>query len=172
MAKRGGGGAKPHEETPHGKQFPTPLTSVRFAPPYSISLSKSLSNAQNFPQLTSSETAFGGSRKMVSDGPSSRGFAFRYVSPPPFSSAQVFPYLKVPSVVLCVSSFFGITSFFCGNSKGNSNFLLLRRGRELPSSQKHEEDKEEEKDQEDRAQPPPPKKKQETTPKTRRKPPR
>ena len=27
-----GGGAKPHEETPHGKQFPTPLTSVRFPP--------------------------------------------------------------------------------------------------------------------------------------------
>ena len=36
MPKGGGkkeGGAKPHEETPHGKQFPTPLTSVRFAPP-------------------------------------------------------------------------------------------------------------------------------------------
>ena len=27
-----GGGAKPHEETPHG-QFPTPLTTARFAPP-------------------------------------------------------------------------------------------------------------------------------------------
>ena len=26
------GGAKPHEETPHGKQFPTTLTSVCFAP--------------------------------------------------------------------------------------------------------------------------------------------
>ena len=31
-AKKRGGGAKPHEETPHEKQFPTPLTSVRFAP--------------------------------------------------------------------------------------------------------------------------------------------
>ena len=35
--QRGGakkrGGAKPHEETPRGKQFPTPLTSARFAPP-------------------------------------------------------------------------------------------------------------------------------------------
>ena len=33
---RGGGkegAAKPHEETSRGKQFPTPLTSVRFAPP-------------------------------------------------------------------------------------------------------------------------------------------
>ena len=82
--KKRGGGAKPHEETPHRKQFPTPLTSVRFAPPppYSISLSKSLRKSQNSPQLTSSETAFGGSRKMVSDGPSSRGFAFRYVLPP------------------------------------------------------------------------------------------
>ena len=28
-----GGGGKPHEETLHGKQFPTPLTSVRVAPP-------------------------------------------------------------------------------------------------------------------------------------------
>ena len=84
-AKGGGkkeGVAKPHEETPHKKQFPTPLTSVRFAPPYGISLSKSLRSAQNFPQLTSSETAFGGSQKIVSDGPSSRGFAFRYVLPP------------------------------------------------------------------------------------------
>ena len=88
-----GGGAKPHEETPRGKQFPTPLTSVRFAPPppHPISLSKSLTNSQNFPQVTSSEGIFGWSRKMVSDGPSSRGFAFRYVLPPPFSSAQVGP---------------------------------------------------------------------------------
>ena len=83
--QKSGGGAKPHEETPHEKQFPTPLTSVRFAPPYPISLSKSLRNSQNFPQLTSSETIFGGSRKAVSDGPSSRGFAFRYVLPPPLA---------------------------------------------------------------------------------------
>ena len=83
------GGAKPHEETPQRKTVsPTPLTSVRFAPPpppYGISLSKSLRSAQNFPQLTSSETAFGGSQKIVSDGPSSRGFAFRYVLPPPLA---------------------------------------------------------------------------------------
>ena len=45
-AKSGGGGARPHEETPHGKQFPTPLTSVRFAPPHSISLSESLRNSR------------------------------------------------------------------------------------------------------------------------------
>ena len=54
-------------------------------PPYGISLSKSLRSAQNFSQLTSSETAFGGSQKIVSDGPSSRGFAFRYVLPPPLA---------------------------------------------------------------------------------------
>ena len=58
-AKGGGkkeGGAKPHEETTHGKQFPTPLTSLRFAPPvYGISLSKSLRSAQSFPQLTTSQ---------------------------------------------------------------------------------------------------------------------
>ena len=90
--QRGGqkrGGAKPHEETPHRNQFPTPLTSVRFAPPYSISLSKSLRNSRNFPQVTSSETIFGGSRKWASDGPSSRGFAFRYVLPPPLALPRV-----------------------------------------------------------------------------------
>ena len=72
---RGGGGAKPHEET-LGKFCP---------PPPPISFSKSLRNPQNFPQLTTSETAFGGSRKMVSNGPSSRGFAFRYVWTPPLA---------------------------------------------------------------------------------------
>ena len=81
---RGGGGAKPHEETPHGKQCPTPLTLVHFAPSlFSISLIKSLRNPQNVPQVTSSETVFGGPPKMVSEGPSSRGFAFQYVLPPP-----------------------------------------------------------------------------------------
>ena len=45
-------------------------------------------NPQNFPRMTSSATIFGGSPKMVSKGPSSRGFAFRYVLPTPFSSAQ------------------------------------------------------------------------------------
>ena len=40
-------------------------------------------NSQNFPQLTTSETAFRGPRKMVANGPSSRGFAFRYALPPP-----------------------------------------------------------------------------------------
>ena len=77
--KRGGGGKTSRGDPP---QFPTPLTSVRFAPPpppHAISLSKSHRNFQNFPQLTSSETVFGGSQKIVSDGPSSRGFAFRYV---------------------------------------------------------------------------------------------
>ena len=45
-------------------------------PPYPISLIKSLRDPQNFRQVTSSETIFGGSQKMVFDGPSSRGFAF------------------------------------------------------------------------------------------------
>ena len=86
--KRGGGkksgGAKPHEETPTENGFRPPLPSVRLPPPppYSISLSKSLRNSQNFPQLIS-EKPFGGSQKAVSDAPSSRGFAFRYVLPPP-----------------------------------------------------------------------------------------
>ena len=58
------------------------LTSPRYVlPPTSaISLSKSLRTSRNFPQLTS-ETAFGGSRKMLSDGPPLRGFTFRCVLP-------------------------------------------------------------------------------------------
>ena len=74
----GRGGAKPHDETPHrrnGFRPPSPRYGLP-PPPFSISLSKSRRNSQNCPQPTSSETAFGGSRKMVSDGPSSRGFAF------------------------------------------------------------------------------------------------
>ena len=84
--QRGGGQKSGGGKTsPHRKQFPTPLTSVRFAPPppHPISLIKSLRNPHNFPQVTSSKTIFGGSPKMVSKGPSSRGFAFRYVLPPP-----------------------------------------------------------------------------------------
>ena len=79
-----GGGAKPHEETTHRKQSPPPSPRYVFfaPPPYSFSLSKLFRIDRNFPQLTSSETAFGGSRKMVWDGPSARGSAFRYVSPP------------------------------------------------------------------------------------------
>ena len=70
------GGAKPHEETPHGNQLPISLTSVCFAPsPNPISLIKSLRNLQNFPQVTTSET-FRRVSKTVSKGPSSRGFAF------------------------------------------------------------------------------------------------
>ena len=43
-----------------------------------------LGSPQKFPQGTSSETIFGGTPKMVSNVPSSQGFAFRCVSPPPF----------------------------------------------------------------------------------------
>ena len=89
-----GGGAKKRggqnltRRPPTKNSFQPPSPRYVLPPPYPISLSKSLRNSQNFPQLTSSETIFGGSRKAVSDGPSSRGFAFRYVLPPPFSSAQ------------------------------------------------------------------------------------
>ena len=51
-----------------------------FRPPSPISLMKSLTNSQNFPQATPSKTVFGGSPKMAFKGPSSRGFA----SPPLF----------------------------------------------------------------------------------------
>ena len=64
----GGGGQNLTRRPPHGKQFPTPLTSVRFAPPYLLSLIKSFRHPQNFPQVTSSETVFGGSPKWFSRG--------------------------------------------------------------------------------------------------------
>ena len=82
--KRGGQNLTRRPPTENGFRPPSPQY-VLPPPPYAISLSKSLRNSQNFPQLTSSETVFGGSRKMVFDGPSSRGFAFRYVLPPPLA---------------------------------------------------------------------------------------
>ena len=96
--RRGGGkkGGGTSRGDPPRQTVPNPLTSVRFQTfgmfsnfcppnPLSISLSRSLRNSQNFHQPTSSETAFGGSRKMVSDGPSSQGFAFQYVLPLPLA---------------------------------------------------------------------------------------
>ena len=67
--KKEGGGAKPPAQN-------SPLTSGLFC-----SLNKFLRKSQNFPHITPSETFFlGGPPKM---GPSSRGFALRYVLPPP-----------------------------------------------------------------------------------------
>ena len=89
-AKGAGGGAKPHEETPHGKQFPTPLTSEGFAPLLGSALTNSLKESQNFPGDPLGNS-FGGSPEKVSKKPSLRGFAPRYV-PPPVSSAQPPPH--------------------------------------------------------------------------------
>ena len=50
-AGRGGGGNL-MRRPPYGKQFLTPLTLVRFAPPFSICLIKSLRKSQIFPQVT------------------------------------------------------------------------------------------------------------------------
>ena len=83
------GGAKPHKENPHGKQFPTPPSPRYIPPPNVISLIKSLTNTQNFPQVTPSKTVFGGSPKMVSDGPSLRGFAPPAVFPPPLARPRI-----------------------------------------------------------------------------------
>ena len=67
-------------------------------PPYPISLVMSFRNPLNFSQVTSLETVFGWFPKMVSKGPSSRSFAFRYVlpPPPPLSSAQFFSFNMTP----------------------------------------------------------------------------
>ena len=55
---------------------------------------KSLGNSQKFPQMSSPKIAFGGSPKMVSKGPSSRGFALRYVLPPPWALTSKWGKLK------------------------------------------------------------------------------
>ena len=49
---------------------------------------KSLTNSQKFLQVNPSRIVFGGTPKMVSKGPSSRGFAPPCCFAPPFSSAQ------------------------------------------------------------------------------------
>ena len=72
---KGGGGGENLTRRPPRRT----VSDLPHVPPYSISLSKSL---REIPRISPSETAFGGSRKMASDGPSSRGLAFRYVPPP------------------------------------------------------------------------------------------
>ena len=57
-----GGGQNLTRRTPTENSFRPPHLGTFCPPPYGISLSKSLRSAQNFPQLTSSETAFGGSQ--------------------------------------------------------------------------------------------------------------
>ena len=86
-----GGGQNLTRRTPTESSFRPPLTPVRPPPPNVISLIKYLTNTQNFPQVTPSKTVFGGSPKMVSDGPSLRGFAppSPVFCPPPFGSAQI-----------------------------------------------------------------------------------
>ena len=72
---KGGGGKKEGgvqnltRRPPTENTFQPPHLGTFFPPPYAISLGKSLRSAQSFPQLTTSltETAFGGSRKMISD---------------------------------------------------------------------------------------------------------
>ena len=92
----GGPSLTTYEETPPRKQFLTPPHLGTFCPPsHSISLSKSRRNSQSFPLLTLSETAFGGSRKVASDGPSSRSFALRCVPPPPRSLSSAQPYCSI-----------------------------------------------------------------------------
>ena len=91
--KRGGGGQNLMRRPPHRNQFPTPLTSVRFSPPYSISLCEPLRNYRNFAQATSSETSFQeGLEKGFPTGHPREVLLFgTFCPPPPFSSAQTKP---------------------------------------------------------------------------------
>ena len=92
--KRGGGGAKKRGGQNQTRRPPTqnsfrPPHLGTFCPlPHSISLSKSLRNSQNFPQLTSSETAFGGSRKSGFRRAILARFCFSVRSPPPLAMSQ------------------------------------------------------------------------------------
>ena len=83
----GKGGARPHEETIHGKQSPSPLTSVCLPRPQAISLSNSMRDSRMSPQVTPSETAFGGSPKLVFQGAIFARFCFLGRSPPALPSA-------------------------------------------------------------------------------------
>ena len=89
--KTAGGGGKTSRGEPPRKTVSDPPPSPRYvpSPPNVISLIKSLTNTQNFPQVTPSKTVFGGSPKMVfltghlcEVLPPPRCFA------PPFGSAQ------------------------------------------------------------------------------------
>ena len=78
------GGAKPHEENPPRKTVSDPPHLGTFCsppPPIPFLLLSPFRNSPSFPQATLSETAFGGSPKMVSARPPSRGSVFRYVLP-------------------------------------------------------------------------------------------
>ena len=75
--QKGGGG----QYLLRGKSFRPPSPQYVLPPPNFISLVKSSRSSQNFPQVTPSETGLRGSPNMVFEGPSSRGFALRYIPP-------------------------------------------------------------------------------------------
>ena len=79
-----------HEENTHRKQFPTPLTSVRRAPPPPIpfSLIKSLRNSQNFSQLPPQKQLLGGSRQWFPRRHPREVLLFGTFFPPVSSSAH------------------------------------------------------------------------------------
>ena len=84
--QKGGGGQNLTRRPPVENSFRPPSPRYVLPPPYSISLSKSLRNAQNFPSADLLRNPFSeGLEKWFSDRPSSRGFAFRYVLPPPLA---------------------------------------------------------------------------------------
>ena len=84
-----GGGRKREGQSittgePPRKTVSNPPPSARYVlSPSGLSFVQSFRHSQKFPQVTSSETAYG--------GPSSRGFAFQYVLPT-LSSAQTTPH--------------------------------------------------------------------------------
>ena len=86
--KRGGG--KTSQGDPPWKAVSDPPHLGTFCPPppYSISLSKSLTNSQNFPQLASSESTFGGLEKWFPTGHPREVLFCGTFCPPPFGSAQ------------------------------------------------------------------------------------
>ena len=93
-AKKEGGGQNLTSRPPTENSFRPPSPRYVLPPPYSVSLSNFLSNAQNLPQNSFWRVSKNGFRR-----PSSRGFAFGCVLPTPL--------LALPSDVWCHNNAMG-----------------------------------------------------------------
>ena len=103
--KSPGGGQNLTRRPPTENSFPTPLTSVRFTPLYPVSLMI----PQNFPQVTSSETIFGGSQKWFVRGHHREVLLFGTFCPPPLAlpggtDSDAYCQTIWCSVMICSSS--------------------------------------------------------------------
>ena len=128
------GGAKPHEETPLGKQFPTPLTSALFHPPPHIPflLWSPLEIPRISPQLTSSNPFSEGLETWFPRG-HPREVLLRYVLAPPPPSQEsratfvwTFRKSSCKRAIFCISGFWvGFWASTIGDKKMTHLILIL-----------------------------------------------